>query len=254
MCLLVLAWNAHPRYRLILAANRDEFHARPATAMHWWEEPSMLAGRDLEAGGTWLGVTREGRFGVVTNYRDMQRPAPGALSRGRLIPEFLGTNVSVADFASRLTLERDQYSGFNLLVGDAAELSYITNRGTTPARALAAGVYGLSNHLLDTPWPKLVRARTEFERLLNDDMLEPDRLFEILTDRVPSQDQVLPESGLPPELERALSAPFVVSERFGTRCSTVLLISRDGGIEIAEQSYDSRGLIIGRVSFNVPKG
>jgi uncharacterized protein with NRDE domain len=189
---------------------------------------------------------------VVTNYRDLQRPAPGALSRGHLIPDFLGSNESAGAFSARLLPDIDRYSGFNLLIGDSERVFYITNRTTPPARELSSGVFGLSNHLLDTPWPKLVRARGRFERALTDPHIETDRLFEILTDREPSQEDVLPGSGLPPELERALSAPFVISERFGTRCSTALLVGRDGAIEVAEQSYDARGAMTGRVSFNVP--
>jgi uncharacterized protein with NRDE domain len=253
MCLLVLAWNAHPRYRLALAANRDEFHSRPASPMSWVRKPAMLAGRDLEAGGTWLGVSHGGRFGVVTNYRDLERASKGTLSRGLLIPSFLGGLDDPNEFSARLLPELGQYSGFNLLVGDAQRLVYIGNRAEPSARELAAGVYGLSNHLLDTPWPKLVRARSRFERVLAEQRIDPDHLFELLTDRAPTIERTTPESALSPELERALSAPFVVNERFGTRCSTVLLIGRDGVIEALEQSYDANGAMVGRVSFETPE-
>lgn len=249
MCLLVLAWDVHPRYRVVLAANRDEFHQRPAAAMAWWPEPRMLAGRDLQAGGTWLAIGADGRFGVITNYRDLQGPLPGTPSRGQLIPEFLGSDASALEFSNGLVPKLSRYSGFNLLVGDGTHLSYVANRAPQPTRALPPGVHGLSNHLLDTPWPKLVRTRARFEQLLADDRLSTDALLAILTDRAPSQDYELPGSGLPPDLERALSAPFIVNDRYGTRCSTILVVGRDGAVAMTEQRYDAHGEAIGRASF-----
>jgi uncharacterized protein with NRDE domain len=249
MCLLVLAWNVHLRYRLVLAANRDEFHARPAAAMEWWREPRMLAGRDLQAGGAWLAVGSDARFGVVTNYRDLQGPLADAPSRGQLITAFLASHETAPGFSARLAPDVHRYSGFNLLVGDSTHLSYVANRADEPVRELAAGLHGLSNHLLDTPWPKLVRTRARFERLLTGAELSNEDLFELLTDREPSQDHNFPEPGLPPDLERALSAPFIVNDRYGTRCSTVVLIDRDGAVAVAEQRYDPGGRMIGRATF-----
>jgi uncharacterized protein with NRDE domain len=250
MCLLVLAWNVHPRFRVVLAANRDEFHERPATAMAWWHDPRILAGRDLQAGGTWFAVDAGGRFGVVTNYRDLQGPLPGAPSRGQLIPEFLGEDADAARYTAKLVPQIDRYSGFNLLIGDGRHLSYVANRAPQPARELAQGIFGLSNHLLDTPWPKLVRTRRRFERLLANEEISTVDLFAILTDPEPSQDHGLPDSGLPPDLERALSAPFIVNARYGTRSSTVLLIGRDGTVHATEQRYDAAGHTIGRTEFD----
>jgi uncharacterized protein with NRDE domain len=235
----------------VLAANRDEFHARPAAALHWWESPRMLAGRDLEAGGTWLAAGPGGRFGVITNYRDLDGPVGGAPSRGRLIPEYIDSGVSPEAFATHLAPQLHRYSGFNLLVGDASRLYYIANRAAPPARELPPGIYGLSNHLLDTPWPKLVRARTRFERALTGAQLHGDGLMEILTDREPASETEEPAGGLPRNLARALSATFVVNDRFGTRCSTVLLIRHDGSMEIAEQSYDATGSVTGNTAFKV---
>lgn len=255
MCLLVFAWNKHPRYRVVLAANRDEFHARPAAAMHWWAEPDILGGRDLEAGGAWLAVGRDGRFGVVTNYRDLQGPLRGAPTRGGLIPDFLGGPQSAPRFAGRLAPQLDRYSGCNLLAGDAAHLLYMANRAPQPARELESGIYGLSNHLLDTPWPKLVRTRTRFEGLLASATLASEELLAMLTDREPTSngDAQVDQDGDAPklsrELERALSAPFIVNERYGTRCSTVLFIGYEGAISAHEQRYDSSGRTIGRDSF-----
>jgi uncharacterized protein with NRDE domain len=249
MCLLVLAWNVHPRHRVVLTANRDEFHERPAAAMAWWEEPRMLAGRDLKAGGAWLAVDAQARFAVVTNYRDLQPPKAGAPSRGVLIPQFLGANAGAQDYASRVAPEAERYSGFNLLVGDRTHLSYIANRAPERTRELAPGVFGLSNHLLDTPWPKLVRTRQRFERLLAHERIATDDLLAMLTDREPGLDHDLPDGELPPDLERALSAPFIVHERYGTRCSTVLCIGHDGHVAVTEQRYDAGGHTIGRAAF-----
>ena len=249
MCLLVLAWNVHPRYRVVLAANRDEFHERPAAAMDWWQQPRILAGRDMQAGGAWLGVDEQGKFGVVTNYRDLQPPKPGAPSRGLLIPRFLAGDEGATVHAARIATEAEQYSGFNLLVGDRARLAYLSNRATERVRELAPGVFGLSNHLLDTPWPKLVRTRRRFERLLGDERISTDDLLAMLTDRETSPDFDLPDAELPPDLERALSAPFIVHERYGTRCSTILGIGHDGRVAVTEQRYDAGGHIIGRASF-----
>jgi uncharacterized protein with NRDE domain len=253
MCLLVLAWNVHPDYRLVLAANRDEFHARPAKALGWWQSPRMLAGQDLQAGGTWLGTAPGGRFGVITNFRDLDGPLSGAPSRGRLIPEYMGSGAGARTFAAGLESRLGRYSGFNLLIGDPAHLYYITNRAAQPpaARELLPGVYGLSNHLLDTPWPKLVRARSGFSRLLAEGRPTPDALLEILTDREPAGSGDGSGNGVPAEMARALSAPLVVNPRFGTRCSTTLLIGRDGAMEVSEQSYAPDGSVTGREAFSL---
>jgi uncharacterized protein with NRDE domain len=185
----------------------------------------------------------------------MQGPVIGAPSRGRLIPDFLDSPHSTSDFAERLAPQVGQYSGFNLLVGDATRLLYLANRAPQPARELAPGIYGLSNHLLDTPWPKLVHTRTKFEVLLGKAMLASEELFAMLTDRRPtasnaaSRSEDEDEPKLSAELERALSAPFIVNERYGTRCSTLLLIGYDGAVSAKEQRYDSTGRLIGRDGF-----
>ena len=243
MCLLVLAWRSHPRYRLVVAANRDEFHDRPAAPLAWWSEDGRtLAGRDLRAGGTWMGVTRSGRFGAVTNYRELDTPpAADAPSRGRLVPEFLATAEEPGAFLGRLNGSAATYAGFNLLVGDSRALHYLSNRDSSGPRELEPGIYGLSNHRLDTPWPKLVKTRERFADLLARATPGPDAFFDLLADREPATGEALPESGLPPEWERALSAPFVVNERYGTRCSTVLLVEQDGGTVALERRFDSAG-------------
>src|SRR5688500_14654455 len=240
MCLLVLAWKHHPRYRLILAGNRDEFHERPAAPLNWWQDdPRILGGRDLKAGGTWLGVARSGRFGVVTNYRDLQAPIEGAPSRGNLVPRFLTGATSPKEFLDDLRGAAMRYSGFNLLVGGSRALYYFSNRGPKAPTALAPGVYGLSNHLLNTPWPKLTRTRDRFGALLREPEVTPEALFAILADREQAPTADVPSTGLPADWERVVSAPFIVNERYGTRCSSVLMVERKGRTILHERRFDA---------------
>lgn len=243
MCLLVVAWNTHPRYRLVVAANRDEFHDRPAAPLGWWnDDPRVLAGRDLQAGGAWLGASRSGRFGIVTNFRDLESaPAPDAPSRGTLVPAFLTGTATPEEFVEEMRGSAHRFAGFNLLVGAPDSLHYVSNRGAAVARPLAAGIYGLSNHSLDAPWPKLVRTRQKFAALIERDEPDAAELFDILADREPASDAELPDTGLPPDWERALSAPFVLHGRYGTRCSTVMLVRRDGQTVVQERRFDPSG-------------
>ncbi len=265
MCLLVLAWRAHPRYRLVVAANRDEFHERPAAPLHEWGEASgragdaasgILGGRDLQAGGTWLALDRSRRFGVVTNYRDLQQPAPGAPSRGRLIPDYLAQSAGAREFLEALAPAAGEYSGFNLLLTDDEELWYASNRATPFARALTPGVYGLSNHLLDTPWPKLRRARRAFQRWL--EASPPpgaEELMALLGDRTPAEaHEPLPETGLSPEWERVLSSPFVLHPQYGTRCSTVVMLELGGAVLVRERRYDALGAVSGETEVVLSPG
>jgi uncharacterized protein with NRDE domain len=249
MCLLVLAWKLHPRYRLILAGNRDEFHDRPAAPLNWWQDdPRILAGRDLKANGTWLGVARSGRFGVVTNFRDLQAPVEGAPSRGSLVPRFLTGATSPKEFLDDLRGAAGRFSGFNLLVGGSRALYYFSNRETSP-RALPPGIYGISNHALDTPWPKVERTRARFETLLREPDVSAEALFAMLADRTPAPDDALPSTGLPLEWERIVSAPFILNERYGTRCSSVLLVERTGRTILQERRFDPSGVQTGTTRF-----
>jgi|SRR5580700_716116 uncharacterized protein with NRDE domain len=246
MCLLVIAFRAHPRYRLVVAANRDEFHERPAAPLGKWGAPDILAGRDLRAGGTWLALDRARRFGVVTNFRDMQPPLPGSLSRGALIPAFLAQSGTAAEFLDALTPVAATYSGFNLLLCDAEGLLYASNRATPFARSLAPGIYGLSNHLLDTPWPKLTRVRREFAAWIAAPAASEEQLLSMLADRTPAppaRDAEL--GGLAPEWERALSAPFVLHPKYGTRCSTIVLVGDAGELSVWERRFDPQGELSG---------
>jgi uncharacterized protein with NRDE domain len=254
MCLLVLAWKAHPRYRLVVAANRDEFHDRPAAPLAWWaDDGRILAGRDLQGSGTWMGAARSGRFGIVTNFRDLEQPpAPSAPSRGDLVTRFLTGATSPKEYLDDLRGRAPRYAGFNLLVGGPRALYYFSNRDGLAGRALAGGVYGLSNHWLDSPWPKLLRTKSRMAQLVTAGSVEPESLFALLADRTPADDEEIPETGLPPEWERALSAPFVVHGRYGTRCSTLLYVERGGRTTMLERRFDEAGSLTGstRLAFD----
>ncbi len=242
MCLVLIAYRTHPRYPLVLAANRDEFHARAAEPLHWWnEDPPLLAGRDLQAGGTWLGLEASGRIALVTNYRDPSLPRPEGTSRGTLISEFLGARQGAAEFVRATASRAGQFSGFNLLAMDHEGLGYVTSHPQPEARMLLPGVYGLSNRQLDTPWPKLLRTRESFERELAGDHPQPEALMRILSDRTMAADDALPDTGIGLEWERLLSAPFIVGDGYGTRCSTVVLMRNDGIITVEERSYATDG-------------
>ena len=257
MCLLVLAWQAHPRYRLVVAANRDEYHERPAAPLAKWPEPpGILAGRDLRAAGTWLGLDPARRFGVVTNFRELQERAPAAPSRGGLIPLYLGGAYGAGEFFAGLEPAAGKYAGFNLLLADGGALWYGSNRALPFARELPPGVYGLSNELLDTPWPKLVRVKARFKEWLAARDAAAAGLFALLADRTQAltDDPPLPAGGLPREWERILSAPFVVHPVYGTRCSTVLLLEPDGRAYLAERRFDSAGDSCGENEFELNAG
>jgi uncharacterized protein with NRDE domain len=264
MCLLVLAWRTHPRYRLIVAANRDEYHARPTAPMAVWQDaPDMLAGRDLSAQGTWLAVDRQRRFGIITNFRDVQARRPDAPSRGGLIPEWLRQAIAPEALLGQLEPDAQRYAGFNLLLNDADSLYYASNRAPKFSRALEPGVYGLSNLLLDTPWPKLTRVRAEFEQWLAEQSAahttSPDaageRLFAMLADRTRS----LPDARagarpLPAEWVEVLSSPFVVHPLFGTRCSTLAMIGYDDSLYIQERRFDAAGDTVGQNGWTLAPG
>lgn len=240
MCLALIALEAHPRLPLVIAANRDEFHARPAVPAHWWAN-GMLAGVDLEAGGTWFGVTRRGRWALVTNYREGVPRDPSAPSRGGLVTQaLLEDGVTALPCAAAMAVDGSRYHGYNLLLGELAAAAYTSNRASG-ALALGPGVHGLSNHLLDTPWPKVVRSKARLAERLTSDPVEVESLFELLADRTPAEPAALPSTGIAPEWERLLSSAFIVNERYGTRCSTVLTAGRDGRAHLVEKSFDAQG-------------
>ena len=256
MCLLVIAWLSHPRYRLIVAGNRDEFHDRAAAPLGWWHDaPGMLAGRDLRAGGTWMGVSRSGRLGIVTNFRNVEAQASAdSPSRGQLVPRFLSEDREPGTYLDELRATAHRYAGFNLLLGGPSALHYYSNAGGHTPRALSPGIYGLSNHQLDEPWPKLVRTRQRFAAELAHDEPSPVTLFDLLADRTPVAADDLPATGLPVDLERALSAPFVHHERYGTRCSTLAFVAHDGRTRVHERRFDASGAQSGASRFEFSGG
>jgi uncharacterized protein with NRDE domain len=241
MCLIALAYDVSP-HRLVVAANRDEFHARPAAPAHFWPDaPDLLAGRDLLAGGTWMGITRTGRFAAVTNYREPEPPPADAPSRGGLTAGFLTGTASAEDFARSLAGRGDRYAGFNLLVGDAGGLYYVTNRH--PGwRRLSPGVYGISNHLLDTDWPKVRDAKEALSGALSHPVPELEAaLFAALAREAFAPDHALPDTGVGIEVERVLSSPFIRAGAYGTRASTVLTVGPDGAARLVERTVDPAG-------------
>ena len=238
MCLIIVGWQVHPDYPLIVAANRDEFYVRPtALAARWPAAPHILGGRDLQAGGTWLGITVEGRFAAVTNVRE-PGAAPGACSRGHLTRDFLLGNDTAAGYAAQI--DDRCYAGFNLLLADQQALYYRTNRHGS-SEALGPGIYGLSNHRLDSPWPKLLSARQRFGNALAT-LPDVSAFFDLLADDATVDDENLPKTGVPLDWERRLSAIFVKSENYGTRASTVLLRDRHGRIDLHERTFGPGGL------------
>ena len=247
MCLALLALDAHPRYAAVVAANRDEYHARPTAAAVWWEE-GWLAGRDLRAGGTWLGVTRQGRFALVTNFRDPARNDPAAPSRGALVPAVLSDRDAVEATLERLREAGGRHNGFNLLAGTRTGALWMSNR-ETGVRVLGPGSYGLSNALLDTPWPKVERSKAALRQWLASGDADIEPLFTALADRGIAADAELPSTGVTLAWERRLSAPFILGETYGTRSSTVLTIAREGEVQLVERSFDPSGARTGEVDY-----
>ncbi len=239
MCLVLVAVGCHSRYPLVVAANRDEFHERAADPAHWWAGESVLAGRDREAGGTWFAVDRRGRFAAVTNYRDPSLGSAGPRSRGEL-PLALLRYDDLATGIDALAVAAAGYSGFNLIGGDRHGLVYLCNQdGGT--RRLGPGLYGLSNHVLDTAWPKVRRGRGRLAELLEQPEPGVDALLDMLHDRTPVSDDDLPDTGVPLEWERLLAPMFIVGRRYGTRASTVYRLAWDGTADFAERRFDRAG-------------
>ena len=238
--MILLAYDVHPEYRLILAANRDEFYDRPTLPMAFWEDhPDILAGRDLKGGGTWLGMTCSGRFSAITNYRESGGPNPDAPSRGYLVSAFLSENSPSQVYLEAVSAIGQTYSGFNLIVGDAFGLFYYSNREPGIHR-LDPGWYGLSNHHLNTPWPKVEKGIALLKSaILNSDPVNMDPIFRLLKNREVPPDDRLPDTGVGKEWERILSPMFIQSPGYGTRSSSVMLIGRNGRAQVAEQTFEA---------------
>jgi len=251
VCLIAFAWRSHARYRLVVAANRDEYFGRPAAPAGFWDDhPNILAGRDLEAGGTWLGITLDGRFAALTNYRNPADKKTGAPSRGALVADFLTGRTSSEEYVRLVEKRAADYNGFSLLVGDAGSMFFFSNRGARATR-VAPGVHGLSNHLLDTPWPKVEKAKARFAARL-DGAFDSDAAFGLLNDTERASGGELPSTGVSLELEERLSAIRILAVGgYGTRCSTALCFSQDGRIEFHERSYSEAGGVSGTVSYRL---
>lgn len=256
MCLIAVAVDCHPRFVLVLAGNRDEFHRRAAAPAHrWCDAPTLLAGRDLEKGGTWLGVSARGALAVITNYRDPSRHRdPTAPSRGELVAEFLRDPREAArDFLDRRARPDGPYEGFNLIAADRTGVWYGSNRGRAP-QPLGRGIHGLSNHLLATPWPKvrhLTGALAEALSTSADEVFD-EALFTALRDRTVPPDADLPDTGVGIDWERRLGPAFIVSPDYGTRCSTLAKVSRDGMLHLEERTFSPAGELAGTVRARMP--
>jgi uncharacterized protein with NRDE domain len=238
MCLIFLSLNNHPTYKLILAGNRDEFYNRQTAPAEYWEDhPGVLGGRDLEAGGTWLGMSRQGKVALVTNYRDPQRIDAKAPSRGNLVADFLKANQSAEAYLEDISSNGKKYNGFNLVLGNVDQLWYYSNY-KNGIQKLGSGFYGLSNHLLETAWPKVVRGKAKIKPILDQPRIDPEALFEVLYDELPANDEQLPDTGLSRERERALSPMFIKTIGYGSRCSTVILVDHQNEVVFAERDYD----------------
>lgn len=248
MCLILFAYNYHPDYKLILAANRDEFYARPTRPMQFWpEHNNLLAGKDLEQGGTWLGLTEQGRFSALTNHRDgRQKSKQGERSRGLLPLEFLLSEQRCEDFIR--SVSADAFDGFNQLIDDGNQLCYLSNRSNS-LHPVPAGIHGISNAVFNTSWPKLEARKAALKSCIDNSRLNTglygelgtEKLIQLMANTETFPDSLLPDTGVSPDLERLLSASFIRSENYGTRATTVLLIKHNGEVEIAEQNYDQKG-------------
>ncbi|KTC44335.1 hypothetical protein AO262_29055 [Pseudomonas fluorescens ABAC62] len=248
MCLIVFAWRPGHAQPLIVAANRDEFYARPSLPLAQWPDaPQVYAGRDQEAGGTWLGVNADGRFAALTNIRDPHQP-PARKSRGELVAGFLSGSLPADEYLADVNARSIEYAGFNLLVGTQDELWHYNANLTEPMR-LEAGVYGLSNAGLDTPWPKLLKAKAALSAVLEDP--QPQALLEILSDPKTAPFAQLPDTGVGLATESLLSSVFIASPTYGTRASTALIVNADGTRRMVERSFGPHGGQLGEVELRI---
>ncbi len=235
MCTILFSWKSTQNYKLILAANRDEFYERETKTAHWWDEnPNVLGGKDLKAGGSWMGINKNGKIAAITNYRKFPLETYET-SRGHLVKKFLVEDISSSDFMAYLQENGQEFDGFNLIFGNADELMYFSNRG--PSQNLQPSIYGLSNHLLDTPWPKVRDGKKALESNLSNGSLEPENIFKVLSNRDIAGDEELPNTGIGLEKERMLSSIFIESPNYGTRLSTVLTIDSENKVRFHERSF-----------------
>lgn len=240
MCLVNFHIHEHPMYQLIVVANRDEFYKRPTAKAHFWEDyPNILAGRDLMQKGSWLGISKEGRFAALTNYRDPRLSEIGRVSRGDIVKEFLAGDISAAEYAQKLSKQRRDYAGFNVVVSDGTDF-YHYNNIYDEINKIPLGTHSISNHTLNTPWPKVVKGRERLAQLVesHQQYIELDALFNIVFDEERAPDYLLPKTGVTLEWERLLSSLFIKSPEYGTRSTTVILVDRQGAVTFVEKSFE----------------
>ncbi len=252
MCLIVFGYKVSKEYPLVLAANRDEFYRRPTLPMHFWEDsPEILAGKDLEQGGTWFGIHKNGRFAALTNYRNPAAIKPDAPSRGEIIINFLNSKKSPVEFIHDFRPKALSYNGFNLIFGNLDHLFWFTNVIDTIER-IAPGIHGISNRFLNTPWPKVESGKKALKKTMTHS-ITPDHLFSFLKESSVPDDDRLPETGVGLEWERILSPLFIKSDTYGTRSSTTMLTDQKGNVNITERTYfPEKGLEYKNLNFFIP--
>lgn len=258
MCLVSFLWKQHEDHPLIVLANRDEFWDRPTAAAHWWEDhPDIWGGRDLQAGGTWMAMHKtHGRFAWITNYREPIDPSISSPSRGELIPKFLLSQAPITTFTAWIQTHGKDYQGFNLIYGDSKALWYFSNRLAEPiAQQLAPGLYGLSNHLLDTPWPKVQIANAQLLASSKHKQIDAIQMLNALTDKEKAEDERVPHTGVPFEMEKQLSPVFIdiPSVRYGTRVSTVLLMDKSFQLNAWEKTWQNLSIQHQQIDLTQPK-
>lgn len=251
MCLINFAFHVHPEYPLILVGTRDEFYLRPTEELHWWKDhPDILAGRDLQAGGTWMGMSRDGKVAALTNYRDLRNIKTDAPTRGLLINYYLSGEIPLEEFHNFLKTEGPSYNGFNIIYGTPDDLYYYGNADGR-SQHLKPGIYGLSNAFLDTPWRKLVRSKKAFTKMLTTELPPADNFIDMMHDTDESDTAELPSTGVPPELEKKLSAMFVEAGNYGSRLTTFISVQNNGEVKYHEKSYIPPHEI--KISFQIRK-
>lgn len=250
MCLILISIDTHPIYKLVIAGNRDEFLDRPTAEASFWEDSHhVLGGRDLKAGGTWMGITRQGNLAAVTNYRNPALLKDNTPSRGHLVSNYLIKNKDQDSFLEELQKSSNLYNPFSIIFGNTSNLWWHSNQADNPKK-LEKGVFGLSNHLLDTPWPKLEKSKSHFSEILcKDGDITEEFLFNILKDHMTADDEDLPNTGVPLELERLLSSIFISSPDYGTRSSTLVLIDRNDNVSFIERTYEGNPEVFSTVRF-----
>lgn len=241
MCLILFAYKVHPNYPLILAANRDEFYDRPATPAHFWHSnANLLAGKDLQAGGTWMGMTRGGKFAALTNYREPKSLKPAAPSRGGIVLDFLLSSETTQNYLKKLANSQIPYNKFNLLIGSVSSLFYYSNV-TQQVEQVTPGIHGLCNHLLDTPWPKVLKGKSGLRDLIKEyQEPKPEKLLALLSDTAPAPITELPDTGVDPEIESMLSSIFIKTSTYGSRASTILWVDNKNKVNFMEITFNSQ--------------